>query len=636
MHLFRVWAPAATAVDLVLPTEDRRLPMVPADGGWWALEVPGTGHGTDYAFSLEGGPARPDPRSPWQPAGVHGPSRVFDPARHHWNDTGWTGRDARGCVIYELHVGTFTAEGTLDAAATRLDHLVALGVDLVELMPVAAFDGRWGWGYDGVAPYAVHEPYGGPAALQRFVDAAHVAGLAVCLDVVYNHLGPSGNYLPEFGPYFTDRHRTPWGSAVNLDDDGRVQVRRWICDNALRWLRDFHLDALRLDAVHALADDSPRHLLAQLSDEVAELSRTLRRPLSLIAESDLNDPRMIEPTRDGGLGMTAQWDDDVHHALHTALTGERQGYYVDFGSPQVLARTLTRVFRHAGDWSTFRGRAWGRPVDPARHRGHRFVVCLQNHDQVGNRATGDRIGASLPPGGLAIGAALVLTSPYTPLLFMGEEWAAGTPWPYFTDFPDPTLGRAVSRGRLEEFAAHGWTAGQLPDPQDPATRRSAVLDWSEPGREPHAALLAWYRDLIALRRKEPDLRDDDLSAVRVETGGTWVRMRRGRLHVVANLGPEPVTVPLPAPAPAVPATTAPAAPAPAVPATTTPAAAPAPAAPAATTLPEDGPPPAGAELVLAWGAVTLPDPGHLLLPGWTVAIVRVGRPGAGDGRIGTP
>ena len=371
VHLFDVWAPAASTVDLVLSGDDvdgpagceRRLPMIARPGGWWTLEVPGAGHGTDYAFSLDAGPARPDPRSPWQPGGVHTASRVFDTSRFRWTDTAWSGRDIRGSVIYELHVGTFTPEGTLDAAALRLGHLVGLGVDVVELMPVAAFDGRWGWGYDGVALYAVHEPYGGPAALQRFVDAAHGVGLAVCLDVVYNHLGPSGNYLEEFGPYFTDQHETPWGAAVNLDDDGRLQVRRWVCDNALRWLQDFHVDALRLDAVHCLVDESRWHLLAQLSDEVAALSAQLRRPLSLVAESDLNDPGMVEPTAEGGMGMTAQWSDDFHHALHAALTGERQGYYVDFGSLGTLARTLTRVFRHAGDRSTFRGGVWGHPVD---------------------------------------------------------------------------------------------------------------------------------------------------------------------------------------------------------------------------------------------------------------------------------
>ncbi len=548
MHVFRVWAPAATEVTLFLPGTPAKLPLAPGPHGWWEREVADAGHGTDYAFSLDGGPARPDPRSPWQPAGVHGPSRVFDPGRHRWADTGWVGRDVLGAVWYELHLGTFTPEGTLDAAAAQLDHLVELGIDVVELMPVAAFEGRWGWGYDGVGLYAVHEPYGGPAALQRFVDACHAHGLAVSLDVVYNHLGPSGNYLPAFGPYFTDGHTTPWGDAVNLDDDGRVQVRRWVCDNALRWLRDFHLDALRLDAVHSLRDTSGRHLLQQLSDEVADLGRELGRPLALVAESDLNDPRMIEPTGVGGMGMTAQWSDDFHHALHAALTGERQAYYVDFGSLEVLARTLTRVFLHAGELSTFRGRVWGAPVDPARHRGHRFLGYLQNHDQVGNRARGDRIGARLPPGLLAAGAALVLTSAFTPMLFMGEEWGAATPWTFFTDFADPGLAEAVRRGRRAEFTAHGWPAGQIPDPQDPATRQSCVLDWAEPGKEPHARLLRWYRDLIALRRREPDLLADDLRQVGVEVGPGWLVVHRGNLHVLANLSPDAALLPLPGPA----------------------------------------------------------------------------------------
>ena len=552
MQRFRVWAPSATAVDLVLfaetapapaPRESSRHAMDRQPGGWWRCVVEHAGHGSDYAFSVDGGPTRPDPRSAWQPNGVHGPSRIFDTGRYGWRDAGWTGLDVRGQLFYELHVGTFTAEGTLASAAGRLDHLVDLGVDVVELMPVAAFEGRWGWGYDGVALYAVHEPYGGPAGLQEFVDACHARGLAVCLDVVYNHLGPSGNYVGTFGPYFTQRHETPWGSAVNLDDAGRAHVRRFLCDNALHWFDDFHVDALRLDAVHSLVDFSGRHLLAQLSDEVAELSSKLNRPLALVAESDLNDPRMVEPTSAGGMGMTAQWDDDVHHALHCLLTDEQQGYYCDFGGLEVLARTLTRAFRHAGDYSTFRGKNWGRPIDPHKHRGHQFLAYLQNHDQVGNRAVGDRISASVSRGRLAIGAALVLTSAYTPMIFMGEEWAAGTPWQFFTDFADPGLARAVSDGRRSEFAEHGWDAGSIPDPQDPATRDASVLDWTEPVRGRHAELLEWYRDLVALRRAEPDLRVDDLSRVEVTIGEDWVAAHRGGFDVVANLGSGDAVVP---------------------------------------------------------------------------------------------
>jgi maltooligosyltrehalose trehalohydrolase len=463
---------------------------------------------------------------------VFGPSRVFDTSRYAWRDAAWTGRDVLGALFYELHLGTFTAEGTFEAATRHLDHLLDLGVEVVELMPVATFDGRWGWGYDGVFPYAVCEPYGGPRGLQRFVDTCHRRGLAVCLDVVYNHIGPNGTYLSSFGPYFTDRHMTTWGPAVNL---GSAEVRRWLCDNALRWFEDFHIDCLRLDAVHALVDDSHRHVLAQLSDEVAELSRRLGRRLSLVAESDLNDPRMVEPTATGGLGMTAQWSDDFHHALHALLLGEQQGYYVDFGSMDVLARTLTSVFRHAGDYSRFRGRPWGRPVDRAAHRGHRFLGYLQNHDQIGNRALGDRVSASLTPGRCAIGAALVLTAPFTPMLFMGEEWAATTPWQFFSDLSG-TRGTQVAAGRRAEFARHGWESGDIPDPQAASTFAASKLDWRQLGREPHAGLLSWYRRLVALRRREPDLRADALGAVKTSYGRDWLVVHRGAFDIVVNVG----------------------------------------------------------------------------------------------------
>ncbi|MHB1063984.1 MAG: malto-oligosyltrehalose trehalohydrolase [Georgenia sp.] len=557
----RVWAPAARTVELVLPVpppapdaaaaDAVRLPITPGPGGWW--EGPALPHGTDYAFSLDGGAPLPDPRSPWQPHGVHAASRSFDTAAHRWSDAGWAGRSALGAIVYELHVGTFTPGGTLAAATERLDHLAGLGVDLVELMPVAAFPGVAGWGYDGVALYAVHEPYGGPAALQRFVDAAHARGIGVCLDVVYNHLGPSGNYLSRFGPYFTHRHHTPWGSAVNLDGDGADQVRAFIVDNAVRWLRDFHLDALRLDAVHALLDDSPRHLLAELSDAVADLERSVGRPLSLIAESDLNDVTTVMPTARGGLGMTAQWADDVHHALHSLLTGERHGYYVDFGTPQVAAKALTDVFVHDGGWSTFRGRDWGAPV-PGDVDARRFVVFSQDHDQVGNRALGDRPSRTLSDGRLAGFAALVLLGPYTPMLFMGEEWGARTPFQYFTDHAEPELAEAIRRGRQEEFGTHGWAelyGGDVvvPDPQAPETVAASRLDWSEPDAPRHARLLAFYRDLIALRRAEPDLSSGDRAATSVDVAadGTWLVLHRGSLAVVVNLSDQAAQVPLPGP-----------------------------------------------------------------------------------------
>jgi len=552
-----VWAPEAETVELVVGPDAREVrALTRADGGWWHddRELP---HGTDYAFRLDGGPARPDPRSAWQPAGVHGPSRVFDTAAFAWTDDGWAGVDVRGRVLYELHVGTFTPEGTLDAAAQRLEELVELGVDVVELLPIAPFDGDRGWGYDGVGLYAVHEAYGGPAALQRFVDAAHAHGLGVCLDVVHNHLGPVGAYVGDFGPYWTDAHHTPWGAAINLDQPGSREVRAWIVGSALRWLRDFHVDALRLDAVHELKDESVPHLLAELSDAVATLADALGRPLSLVAETDLNDPVSLAPTADGGWGMTAQWADDVHHAIHALVTGERHGYYVDFGTPATLRHALTRVFVHDGGHSTFRGRAWGRPVPPGTD-GHRFVVSVQNHDQVGNRALGDRPAQRLPSGALAGEAALVLLSPFTPMLFMGEEWGTRRPFPFFTSYAEPDLADAVRAGRAAEFSGHGWRElydgeVQVPDPQDPATRDAAVLDRDERTRGEHAVLHDWYRTLVALRRSVPDLASGDLSATDLtwdgpETAdGPWhgvLVLHRGRARVVVNLDDDERTVAL--------------------------------------------------------------------------------------------
>ena len=557
-----VWAPGARRVEVewASPGADGAgADLEPKGDGWWRWRAPAqpAESGTaaypvlDYAFRIDGGEATPDPRTAWQPHGVHGRSRWFDPERHHWQDATWAGpqlgEGILGGVVYELHVGTFTAEGTLDAAQRRLGHLVELGVDVVELMPVAAFPGRWNWGYDGVGPWAVDESYGGPGALQRFVDACHGVGLGVCLDVVYNHLGPVGNYLSRFGPYFSDTHPTPWGPGLNLDGDGSFHVRRWVVDNALRWFADFHVDALRLDAVHELHDDSDQHLLAQLSDEVAALSSRLGRPLELIAESDLNDARMVTPTAEGGRGMDAQWDDDEHHALHVVLTGEAHGYYADFaghgpalpggGPVAVLAKTLTRAFLHDGSWSSFRGNEWGAPVDRERTDGRRFLGYLQTHDQVGNRALGERISALVSPAEQAIGAALYLTSAFTPMLFMGEEWAASTPFQFFTDFEDPAMGAAVSEGRRREFATHGMAWDDVPDPQDEATFRRSQLDWAEVHEADHARVLRWYRDLIALRRNEAQLTDGRLDLVEVDYDeqAQWLVTRRGTLRTVVNL-----------------------------------------------------------------------------------------------------
>ena len=545
---FQVWAPRASEV--VLEADGVRQQMRADDGGWWSADVADAGHGTDYGFHLDGGDPRPDPRSRWQPYGPHGPSRVYDERRFTWTDDAWRGLPLAGSVIYELHVGTFTSEGTFDSAIERLDHLVDLGVDLVEVMPVAAFDGVHGWGYDGVALWAVHEPYGGPDGLKRFVDACHARGIGVVLDVVYNHLGPSGNYLGEFGPYFTDRYRTPWGDAVNLDDPGSDEVRAFVIGNALRWLRDFHIDALRLDAVHALYDQRAIPLLEELAAEVDGLAGRVGRQLHLIAESDRNDPRTVTPRPAGGLGLAAQWDDDVHHALHAMLTGERQGYYADFGSLATFAKVWTRAFLHDGTWSEFRRRHHGRPIDSSTVPGWRLVAFLQDHDQVGNRATGDRLPATVSRERLAIGAALLLTSPFTPMLFMGEEWAAGTPWQYFTDFGDDALGRAVSEGRRGEFAEHGWTGDEVPDPQDARSIERSRLDWTELTRSPHREVLAWYRTLIQLRRDHPDLADPRLDRVSVayDEDAKWLVVHRGALRVVVNLADASQQVPLDAPA----------------------------------------------------------------------------------------
>jgi maltooligosyltrehalose trehalohydrolase len=543
MATFEVWAPGAERVRLRALDADHDLS--PIAGGWWRLELPAAGAGTDYAYLLgDDDTALPDPRSRWQPSGVHGPSRLYHDG-YEWGDAGWTGRQLAGSVSYELHVGTFTAEGTFEAAVDRLDHLVDLGVDLVEVLPVNAFNGTHNWGYDGVCWYAVHEPYGGPDGLKRFVDACHRRGLGVVLDVVYNHLGPSGAYLPRFGPYLKEGHNT-WGQLVNLDGPGSAEVRRYIVDNAVMWLRDFHVDALRLDAVHGLVDLGATHLLEQLSAEVDGLSAHLRRPLSLIAESDLNDPRLVTARDCGGYGLTAQWDDDVHHALHAVLTGERHGYYADFGSLDVLAKALTSAFVHDGGWSSFRGRPHGRPVDRTRIPGHRFVAFLQNHDQVGNRALGDRLSTVVSPELLKVAAALLLTGPYTPMLWMGEEWGASTPWQFFTSHPEPELSAQAGAGRLEEFAGHGWSTSDVPDPQQQETFMRSTLDWKEAEREEHAALLEWYRRMIGLRRVRAELTDPRLDRVAVayDEAARWLVVSRGGLRVAVNLAAERQQVPL--------------------------------------------------------------------------------------------
>jgi maltooligosyltrehalose trehalohydrolase len=533
---FDVWAPAARAVSLLAHGE-RRV-MVPRPDGWWQPAEPVPASETDYGYLLDGDDtALPDPRSRRQPGGVHQLSRTFDASAFAWTDTRWTGRQLAGGVIYELHIGTFTPEGTLDAATARLDHLVGLGVDFVELLPVNAFNGTHNWGYDGVLWYAVQESYGGPAAYQRFVDACHAAGLAVIQDVVYNHLGPSGNYLPRFGPYLNSSAKNTWGEAVNLDGPGCAPVRRFILDNARMWLHDYHVDGLRLDAVHALVDHSPKHLLQELAEETDALSAFLGRPLSLIAESDLNDPTLITPREAGGYGLAAQWSDDFHHAVHVAVTRETVGYYADFDSLAALDKVLTRGFFHDGTYSSFRGRHHGRPIDTERMPAWRLVVSDQTHDQVGNRATGDRLGASADDGALAIAAALTLTSPFTPMLFMGEEWAASTPWQFFTSHPEPELATVTAEGRIAEFVRMGWDPAVVPDPQDPRTFTRSKLDWDEIGSGSHGRMLDFYRSLIALRRNHPEFTDPRFASVVTEfdEDERWFVMHRGALAVVVNV-----------------------------------------------------------------------------------------------------
>ena len=549
MRRFRVWAPRAHRVDLATGsgTDTDKVPMERSADGWWSVEIDCGDDDVDYGFAIDGGPVRPDPRSRRQPRGVHGPSRTFDPARHVWGDGSWTGRQLAGAVIYELHIGTFTQGGTLDAASEKLDHLVDLGVDFVELLPAGAFNGPRGWGYDGVLWFAVHEPYGGPAAYQRFVDACHARGLGVIQDVVYNHLGPSGNYLPEFGPYLRDDAANTWGAAVNLDGPGSDEVRRYILDNAHMWFADYHVDGLRLDAVHALRDTRAVPILEELAIETDALSAHLGRPLSLIAESDLNDPALFTAREAGGSGLTAAWNDDVHHAVHVAVTDETSGYYADFAPLAALAKVLTGGFFHDGSYSSFRGRHHGRPIRTDVTPAWRLVASIQNHDQIGNRATGDRLAAQADAAAQAIAAVLLLTSPFTPMLFMGEEWGASTPWQFFTSHPEADLGERTRQGRLAEFDRHDWNLAAVPDPQDPATFERSRLDWAELGAPDHVAMWELYRRLIALRRTRPELADPRLRRARVEIdeADRWIVVDRAGLVIVANLADEPRTVPLP-------------------------------------------------------------------------------------------
>jgi maltooligosyltrehalose trehalohydrolase len=540
MHRFRVWAPRAHQVAVQIAGE--KLPLQQSSGGWWEAGVEAARPGMDYAYFLDDEDlALPDPRSPWQPNGVHGPSRILDHSAFPWTDAAWEAPPLSSAIVYELHIGTFTPEGTLDAAQTKLDSLRELGITHVELMPVNSFPGVQGWGYDGVDLFAPHQPYGSPDALKRFVDACHARGLAVLLDVVYNHLGPDGNYLGKFGPYFTAAHHTPWGDAVNLEDRGSHEVRRFFCDNALMWLRDYHCDGLRLDAVHAYMDRSAINFMEQLGAEVHALQAHTGRSYVVIAESDLNDPRFVTAREAGGYGLDAQWSDDFHHALFSVLTGERSGYYADFGSLADLAKSLREVFVYDGRFSRYRDRIQGRPV--VNLPASRFLGYSQDHDQVGNRAKGDRLGQIVSLGRAKIAAALELTAPFVPMIFQGEEWAASSPFLFFTNHGEE-LGKLISEGRKKEFAAFGWNPADIPDPQSPKTFQRSKLNWDERTTAPHAEMLDWYRRLIALRHATPDLTDPDRSRVHVRFSeeAKWLVMERGSVTLAVSIAKNPVAL----------------------------------------------------------------------------------------------
>jgi maltooligosyltrehalose trehalohydrolase len=542
MHTFRVWAPLPKIVEVQVGTQKQ--PMLAQPDGWWTAEVAAANVGDLYGFILDGEGPFPDPRSASQPHGVHLLSQITDPNSYAWTDDNWQPPPLTSAIIYELHVGTFTPAGTFVSAIAKLDHLVALGVTHVELMPVAEFSGKHGWGYDGVDLYAPHHVYGTPDELKQLVDACHERGLGAILDVVYNHLGPSGNYLAKYAPYFSKRYAPTWGEALNYDGADCENVRRFFCDNALMWLRDFHFDGLRLDAVHAIYDFSAEHFLELLKLEVQQLSFHLGRPLFLIPESDLNDPRLLWPRERGGFALDAQWSDDFHHALHTVLTGENKGYYSDFGKLEDLAKALQHAFVYDGKISVHRRRRHGRPASGLG--GNHFLAYLQNHDQIGNRAHGERSSHLMDIGKLKIGAALVLTSPFVPMLFQGEEWGATTPFLYFTDYQEPELANSVHAGRCREFAAFGWNPATVPNPQLPATFERSKLNWAELPDAPHYQLLDWHQRLIRLRQSEPALKDGKLEGVKThfDEPARWLVLERGDLTVAVNLANQPQSIPL--------------------------------------------------------------------------------------------
>jgi malto-oligosyltrehalose trehalohydrolase len=547
---FRLWAPKHETIGLAIAGEERTHSMSAVGDGWHELEVPGCGPGALYQFILPDGLRVPDPASRFQPQDVHGPSEVIDPNAFRWSETGWRGRPWEECVLYELHVGAFTAEGTFRAAAERLDELAELGVTAIELMPIADFPGAWNWGYDGVLPFAPDASYGRSEDLKALVDAAHARGIMVLLDVVYNHFGPDGNYLPSYAPVFTDKHQTPWGAAVNFDAGGSEVVRELVAANALYWITEYRMDGLRLDAVHAIMDDGPSHILEEIAAAVRENAGD--RHVHLVLENEENLASRLARTSDGRpLQYTAQWNDDVHHVLHTAATGESAGYYREYaGNTELLGRALAEGFAFQGEMMTYRGLPRGEPS--AELPPTAFVAFIQNHDQVGNRAFGDRITNLAPFEAVRAIAAIYLLAPQIPMIFMGEEWAAEQPFPFFCDF-GPDLAVAVRQGRRAEFARFPEfqdpeALERIPDPTDRRTFESAKLRWEGAEEGPHAAWREWYRRVLSIRRAEiiprlAGIRGRAGRYQRLRDGAVRVRWRMGddtELVLTANLSRSPV------------------------------------------------------------------------------------------------
>ena len=544
---FVVWAPVASRVEVRLGDGERTEPLRRGSRGYHRAVLDGVEPGARYAFVVDGSDPRPDPASRFQPEGVHGRSEVVDPSAFSWRTDVWFGRSFADYVLYELHVGTFSAEGTFDGVIEHLDELVELGVTAVELMPVAQFPGGRNWGYDGVLPFAVQNSYGGPDGLRRLVDACHQRGLCAVLDVVYNHFGPEGSYLREFGPYFTPQYRTPWGDGINFDAEGSDEVRRYFVENALHWFADYRFDALRLDAIDSIVDPTARPFLLELSEAVHEQAERHNRRQYLIAESASNDPRVIQRVDAGGLGIDAQWNDDFHHAVHTLLTGERDGYYADYGRLAQLQRSLEEGYVYRGEHSTFRGHRFG--ASAATLPAERFVVFVQNHDQTGNRMLGERLSTLVPFETQKLAAGLLLLSPFVPLLFMGEEYGETAPFQYFISHSEEDLVESVRQGRREEFAAFGWEQ-EPPDPQSEDTFEAAKLNRDLLQKDEHAALRTFYHKLLRLRRDHPALRKlskDDLEVVTDPTAGLlFLRRWDGVQEVMAafNVSEDAVAVPI--------------------------------------------------------------------------------------------